>query len=144
MLPSQERCGSCYSAIWDACLACVCVRVRACPAQVSQPYMPLARDKPYMFKKGERVELYGIAWRCPELNQKSLLKGGRANTAQVGQLFFVCGCVDYQAFFDRRFERGGCTKWEASCSHACQQQARGVLAGGLDTNKVPLAILNTH
>ena len=40
------------------------------------PYMPLARDKPYLYVKGEgKVDVHGAARIIPECNQKELLQG---------------------------------------------------------------------
>lgn len=37
--------------------------------------MPLARNKPYMYEDGVRVELYGSLMQAPEWNQQDLLQG---------------------------------------------------------------------
>lgn len=50
-----------------------------CMLQEWCPFMPLARDKPYLYVDGKKEDVHGAAMITPEFNQEELLQGESYN-----------------------------------------------------------------
>jgi hypothetical protein len=74
-------------------LTCILTSSRGCVSLLQEwcPYMPLARNKPYLgtglYVDGKKEDVHGAASIIPEVNQQELLQGG------LGQLYRASSCV---------------------------------------------------